>query len=870
MEEGSVEKTAFTTRYGNYEFMVMPFGLCNAPATFQTLMNSIFQEDLDSFVIVYLDDILVFSKTLEQHRNHVKKVLETLRRNKLYCKLSKCQFARQTIDFVGYTVSQNTVAMQSDKLRAIREWPRPSTVKMIQRFLGFCNYYRRFIRNFAVISAPLVKVTAGGKKAKFYWETEQESAFDELKTVMCREPVLHIPDMSGSTPFILQTDASAECIGSVLSQNGKIVDCFSHKLNEHQLNYDIRDKELLAVVMSLDRWDHYCSNTTVTVYTDHQSLKYIDTMKVSAPKQQRQRVIRWWADILCRYNLTWIYKPGQFHIAPDALSRMYCVDRVLVDSVTTTSAVGGADGLDGEESSKCLQAQVVVQPSDELLAKLIENYGEDPDWKPFLEAKTGTIPAPTNGMHKLRFERTRLDETTGMLYYRSSKDADERLVIPKGDVRNMLLHEHHTADISGHLNFKRQKLQLSRRYWWQGLHRDLAEFCKSCEQCQRNKAATRRMRAPLRPLDVPKEPWTHLTFDFMTGLPKSSTYDAIFVVVDRLTKSVVLEPCTKKIDAKKTAELFMTRVFKRFGMPINIVSDRGPQFVARFFTQLFKALGTKLSPSTASHPQTDGLTERYNRVVIETLRCLINKDGDRWHEKLHLVEFAINNTVHSTLQQTPFYLNFGRHPKVATDLLSGDIEIEKSAQDRAEEILTTIRSAADLMALEQEKQAERVDSNKKFDTFEVGEYVLVAAAKIRPPPERDKFTSKLHARYIGPYQVGERIGNNAYRIRLPKNIRAHSVINVEFLRKYKKPEGFGRTFQPPPLFNDKHGEFFEPEKIIKHKGSGKALRFLVRWKGWSPDKDTWEPPGNLMDYAQRLIDDYYGAIGNPQADPDDV
>ena len=369
---------------------------------------------------------------------------------------------------------------------------------------------------------------------------------------------------------------------------------------------------------------------------------------------------------------------------------------------------------------------------------------------------------------------------------------------------------------------------------------------------------------------MPKEPWTHLTFDFMTGLPKSSTYDAIFVVVDRLTKSVVLEPCTKKIDAKKTAELFMTRVFKRFGMPINIVSDRGPQFVARFFTQLFKALGTKLSPSTASHPQTDGLTERYNRVVIETLRCLINKDGDRWHEKLHLVEFAINNTVHSTLQQTPFYLNFGRHPKVATELLSGDIEIEKSAQDRAEEILTTIRSAADLMALEQEKQAERVDSNKKFDTFEVGEYVLVAAAKIRPPPERDKFTSKLHARYIGPYQVGERIGNNAYRIRLPKDIRAHSVINVEFLRKYKKPEGFGRTFQPPPLFNDKHGEFFEPEKIIKHKGSGKALRFLVRWKGWSPDKDTWEPPGNLMDYAQRLIDDYYGAIGNPQADPDDV
>ena len=207
---------------------------------------------------------------------------------------------------------------------------------------------------------------------------------------------------------------------------------------------------------------------------------------------------------------------------------------------------------------------------------------------------------------------------------------------------------------------------------------------------------------------------------------------------------------------------------------------------------------------------------------------------------------------------------------MATDLLSGDIEIEKSAQDRAEEILTTIRSAADLMALEQEKQAERVDSNKKFDTFEVGEYVLVAAAKIRPPPERDKFTSKLHARYIGPYQVGERIGNNAYRIRLPKNIRAHSVINVEFLRKYKKPEGFGRTFQPPPLFNDKHGEFFEPEKIIKHKGSGKALRFLVRWKGWSPDKDTWEPPGNLMDYAQRLIDDYYGAIGNPQAAPDDV
>ena len=748
MEPKSVPYTAFTTRYGSYEFLVMPFGLCNAPATFQSTMNSLLRPYIDNFLLVYLDDILIYSQSFEQHKSHVRTVLDTLRRAQFYCKPSKCEFGLRQINFVGHTVSHNQVAMQAQKLEALRAWPVPTSVTRLQCFLGFANYYRRFVNNFAQLSTRLSTLASNKfKKLRFTWTPEAQHDFDRLKNEMLKNITLHIPDMSGATPFSLQTDASDSCIAAILSQSNKIVDCFSRKLQGAERNYPIREKELLAIVCALKKYSHFCSNTTITVYTDHRSLIHLDSMQLNTPVPQSRRIARWWMDTLSHFNLKIVYLQGQYNIPADALSRQHIDDSDIttypasttaeLDHSDTTLHNAGVALSDpdvetvvdppkshpseisrSETNSSNLVATataVTVTIQDSHLNQIRAGYRSDPSWNPVYMAHLGEGPAPQKGLLLQRFARTSIDPASKLLYYRLDSNAtpgvsSERLVIPICDVRNALLHEHHSAPYSGHLGYARQRALMTERFWWPRLTKDLLRFCKSCSECQHSKDLTRARQAPLQPLPVPDQPFTHLTMDFLTGFPVSGGFDSIYVVVDRLTKTVIIAPCSKSIDAKGTAQLFLERVFQYFGTPLNIVSDRGPQFASQFFQEFFKGLGTRLSLSTANHPQSDGLTERYNRVILEILRTLVDSDLDSWHLCLPLIQFAINNTTHSIMRKSPFFLNFNRDAVIPTDLLVG---IASPSNKDAAEILadarSTLRHAADLMAQEQELQAERHD-----------------------------------------------------------------------------------------------------------------------------------------------------------------
>ena len=309
--EGDVRKTAFRTRYGHYEFVVMPFGLTNAPAAFMKLMNDVFREQLDKFVIVFIDDILVYSRSREEHAEHLRIVLGKLREHQLFAKLSKCSFWQRKIGFLGHVVSEAGVAVDQEKITAISEWPTPKSATEIRSFLGLAGYYRKYVNSFASIAKPMTRLT--GKDAKFDWTEECSGSFTELKRQLTHAPVLVLP--RPGIPYDVYTDASGTGLGCVLMQEGQVIAYASRQLRPHEANYPTHDLELAAVVFALKIWRSYLYGEKVKIFTDHQSLKYIFTQADLNLRQRR------WMELLADYNLEIAYHPGKANHVADALSR---------------------------------------------------------------------------------------------------------------------------------------------------------------------------------------------------------------------------------------------------------------------------------------------------------------------------------------------------------------------------------------------------------------------------------------------------------------------------------------------------------------------------------------------------------------------
>ncbi|XP_041430600.1 uncharacterized protein LOC121397614 [Xenopus laevis] len=321
IREGDEWKTAFRTRYGHFEYLVMPFGLCNAPATFQHFVNDVFRDFLDVFVIIYLDDILVFSNSLEDHRVHMKKVLSRLRTHQLYAKLEKCIFEQDSVEFLGFFITPQGIQMDSRKVSAILDWPAPTSRKAVQRFIGFANFYRKFVKNFSQIISPITSLTRAN--VKFMWTSEAQRAFQCLKDLFISAPVLHHPDPS--LPFILEVDASENAVGAILSQRSGIkeelhpVAFFSHKMSRSECNYDVADRELLAIKLALEEWRYLLEGAKhpILIFTDHRNLEYLRSAKRLRPRQAR------WALFFMRFNFHLTYRPGTKNTKADALSRMF-------------------------------------------------------------------------------------------------------------------------------------------------------------------------------------------------------------------------------------------------------------------------------------------------------------------------------------------------------------------------------------------------------------------------------------------------------------------------------------------------------------------------------------------------------------------
>jgi hypothetical protein len=448
-----IPKTAFSTRYGLYEFLVMLFGLTNAPAYFMYPMNSVFMPELDKFVVVFIDDILVYSKNEEEHVGHLHVVLQRLREHHLYAKLSKCDFWLKEIKFLGHTISQAGIAVDPDKVQEVMNWKPPTTVRQIRSFLGLPGYYRRFIPDFSRIVKPITELLK--KEAKFVWGQKCEDAFHALRQHLTTASVLAQPD--SSKPFNVYCDASGTGLGCVLIQDNRVIAYASRGLRPHEQNYPTHDLELAAVVHALKMWRHYLMGTHYDIFIDHKSLKYIFTQADLNMRQRR------WLELIKDYDLEVHYHPGKANVVADALSQKLQCNCVMMDSRIDTLC---------DELSKM---KIEVIPSGALSHISVELALQDQIIMAQLSDKGEQI-IKENLRQKSEKYKCFCQDGKGILWFES------RLVVPKNkDLKKKILDEAHLSKFSMHPGSTKMYHDLKPLYWWTKMKREIAQYVSECD-----------------------------------------------------------------------------------------------------------------------------------------------------------------------------------------------------------------------------------------------------------------------------------------------------------------------------------------------------------------------------------------------------
>ncbi|CAN7105471.1 unnamed protein product [Brassica rapa subsp. narinosa] len=715
----------------------MPFGLTNAPAAFMKMMNSVFRDFLDEF-----DE--------ESHRKHLRAVLERLREHKLYAKLCKCSFWQKSIGFLGHIVSDQGISVDPEKIRAIKDWPRPRSATEVRSFLGLAGYYRKFVKGFASLAQPMTRLT--GKDVKFTWAEECEECFSALKNMQTSAPVLVL--LEADQPYVVYTDAPITGLGCVLTQHGKVIAYASRQLRKHEGNYPTHDLEMAAVVFALKIWRSYLYGTKVQILTDHKSHKYIFTQPELNLRQMR------WMEFVADYDLDITYYLGKANLVADALSRKRADEsaereaddldgmvRALRLNVLTTATE--ALGLEAVNQADLLTRIRLAQGQDENLNKVAQN-----DRTEYQTAKDGTILV--NGRISVPNDRSLKEE---------------------------IMREAHKSKFSVHPGANKMYQNLKKFYHWIRMKADVAEWVAKCSTCQLIKAEHQVPSGLLQSLPIPEWKWDHITMNFVTGFPTTrNKKDAVWVVVDRLTKSAHFLAIKKSDGVDQIVRKYIDEIVRLHGVPASIVSDRDSRFTSFFWKAFQKALGTRVNMSTAYHPQTDGQSERTIQTLEDMLRACVLDWGDSWEKHLPLVEFAYNNSFHSSICMSPYEALYGRPCR--TPLCWTQVgERSMIGPEIVEETTEKIKFLRDKVRQAQDRQKNYAGRRRKDLEFQVGDlvYLKMITFKGRVRISRRR---KVDPRYLGPFKVIERVGMVAYKLDLPAKMDAfHNVFHVSQLRK---------------------------------------------------------------------------------------
>ena len=828
VREEDVPKTAFRTRYGHYEFLVMPFGLTNAPAIFMDYMNRIFRPYLDKFVVVFIDDILIYSRSPQEHETHLHLVLQTLREKKLYAKLSKCEFWLSEVKFLGHVVSKDGISVDPHKVEAVLGWEKPKTVMEVRSFLGLAGYYRRFIQGFSQLALPLTRLTR--KNQPFVWDVDCEKSFLELKSRLTSTPVLVIPN--SHKPFSIYSDASKKGLGCVLMQEGRVVAYASRQLRPHEENYPTHDLELAAVVFALKIWRHYLFGAQFEVFTDHKSLKYLFDQKELNMRQRR------WIEFLKDYDFTLKYHPGKANVVADALSRksLHIAFMMLKEYELI-------------EKMRDLSLSMVVRPGCLWMAEV--KIQRD------LEERIKNSQNSDEFAHKMREQISKGESKDFVVTDDDLLRFQTRLYVPPRDgLREEILEEAHRSKYTIHPGATKMYYELKKSFWWPSMKGDVTNFVSRCLTCQRVKVEHQKPAGLLQPLDIPEWKWDSVSMDFVQGLPRTSSgHDCIWVIVDRLTKSAHFLAIKSTYPLERLAREYIGEIVRLHGVPSSIVSDRDPRFTSRFWKSLQGALGTRLRFSTAYHPQSDGQTERTIQTLEDMLRACVLEMRGNWDAYLPLAEFAYNNSYHSSIQMAPFEALYGR--KCRSPLCWVELS-ERSllGPDLVDQTTRHIKLIRERLLTAQSRQKSYADKRRRPLEFEMGEHVFLRVTPVSSVGRSLKIR-KLSPRFIGPFQILERVGPVAYRLALPPKLsQIHDVFHVSQLKKYH-PDPTHIINHEGMQLQENLSFTVEPKRIIDEQVKqlrNKSIPMIkVVWEGQTEEEATWETEQDMKERYPNLF-----------------
>ena len=851
MDPASEEYTTFRTRYGSYKCKVVPFGLTNGPATYQRYMNDVLFDYLDVFCTAYLDDILIYSENEAEHESHVKLVLERLEAAGLQADLKKCEFSVTRTKYLGFIISTKGVQVDQEKVEVVESWTYPTTVKGVQSFLGFCNFYRRFIRDYGIIAKPLNELTK--VNVKFHFDEICQNAFNILKDKLVSAPLLQHYDFT--LPCMLETDASDGVVASVLSQRHEDewlpVAYFSKTMVAAELNYEVHDKEMLAIIRSLGHWKAELAGSPhqIKVYTDHKALEYFMTTKSLNARQAR------WAEVLADYNFLIMYRSGKDNLLADALTRR-------------------TDELDPQNHAKKKNRLQQLIKNDRIDTQILSETlrKHHPDEITIANMDLSAIAPRFDLIHRIieanktasSLSALRVQAAKGHKNISLQKDLllyDDRLVVPDVDsLRTYLIREIHDSVSTAHPGVGKTYLLMAKQYYWPRMQETIAQYVRNCHACKRSAVPRDRVPGLLHPLPIPTRAWQHVTMDYCSFNKDKHGYDNVLVIIDRLTKQAISIPCHKTIDARAQAQLYLYHIYRYYGPPDTMVSDRGPQFISQFWKEFNQILGTDLKYSTAHHPQTDGQTEIYNQYLQQRLRPFISYYQDDWSEFLPMMDYAQLTLPHDSLGGlTPYETLYGYAPKRAWEWKednsnpTDDINIQ-DARIYAERNKLALARAKEGLLRAQAKMSKSANAHRRETDFDVGDYVWLNVKDY--PTQRP--SRKLDFPVQGRFKIIGRVGSS-FKLDLPATMKIHPVFPPDKLRKAHDDPLPGQILEAPPPINITGDSEWEVERILAVKKVRKTLLYRVSWPNSDTDL-TWYPASDLKT-SPHLLRDFH--LENP-------
>ena len=724
------------------------------------------------------------------------------------------------MEFLGHIVDQHGLHTATDKVQAVVEWPPLTDVKDVQCFLGLANYYHRFIDGYSGIVSPLTKLLR--KNTPWQWTSIEQAAFDKLKQKLVSAPVLALPDPSKR--FFVHTDASTSvAIGGILSQeqaDGKLhpVAFISRSLTPVEKNYAIYDLELLALKYCLHKWRHHLDMQTFTVFTDNRALSNLRTSSNLSKRQIR------WLETFISYKFDVHHLPREHNHAADALSKR------------------PPSQVSHPQASRELHLVHRVQLGDDMGAEAKGHYGDD-EWteKLLAQLRVGLDVEPYS--------------LVDQVIYRQVEGKDRQLCIPRmPTILSKILYDAHDSTSGGHRGIDATVERIARQYYWPNIAKSVRRYISSCDSCQRNKPSRQKPAGLIQPLPPPLERWQSVSMDFVTQLPKTSNgYDSIMVVVDRLSKRAHFIPAHVTDTAEDVAHMFLREVYRHHGFPQEIISDRDTKFTSRFWKAMTESLQITRKLSTTAHPETDGQTERTNSTMADLLRHYVAYDQKDWDIWLPIVEHAYNNTYQASIKMSPFFCDLGRNMPSPID--QPKISSNESVAQLQHRLETIKDLAVEHIKTAAERQKKYANKKRRDEEFVVGDEVLVDQNYLSPHNFATSAGRKLASKRVGPYEIIEKIGKVAYRLKLPENIKAHNVFHVRVLQRYHHPkEASRKPLRPDPILVQDTEEY-EVETLIDKRIHRRRTEYLVKWLGYPVFEATWEPVQNL-DNAQALIAEF--------------